>query len=87
MPYNSSVGRTDAAALIPEEFSREIITHLPSESAALALFRHVPMSRAQLRIPAESALAVAYPQAPQKVNRRRLQLVRNFSELRPTLTF
>jgi len=60
MPYNSTVGRTDAAALIPEEFSRDIVSHLPSESAALALFRHVPMSRAQLRIPAESALAVAY---------------------------
>jgi len=60
MAFNSSVGRTDAAALIPEEFSRDIITHLPDTSAALALFRHVPMSRAQLRIPAESALAVAY---------------------------
>jgi len=60
MPYNSQVGRTDAAALIPEEFSRDIITHLPDSSAALALFRHVPMSRAQLRIPAEAALAVAY---------------------------
>jgi len=60
MPYNSQVGRSDAAALIPEEYSRDIITHLPDTSAALALFRHVPMSRAQLRIPAESALAVAY---------------------------
>src|SRR5262249_6057144 len=60
MPYNTTVGRSDAAALIPEEYSREIITHLPTESAALALFRHIPMSRAQLRVPAESALAVAY---------------------------
>lgn len=60
MPYNSNIGRTDATALIPEEFSRDIITHLPDESAALALFRQVPMSRAQLRIPAESALATAY---------------------------
>src|SRR5215471_21403198 len=60
MPYNSNIGRTDATALIPEEFSRDIITHLPDSSAALAMFRHVPMSRAQLRIPAESALAVAY---------------------------
>jgi HK97 family phage major capsid protein len=60
MPYNNVIVRTEAAALIPEEYSREIVTHLPSESAALALFRSVPMSRAQLRIPAESALAVAY---------------------------
>jgi len=60
MPYNNSIGRTDAAALIPEEFSREIITHIPDESAAMALFRRVAMSRAQFRIPAESALATAY---------------------------
>ena len=60
MAYNTAIGRTDAAGLIPEEYSREIITHLPSESAALRLFRQVPMSRAQLRIPAESALATAY---------------------------
>jgi HK97 family phage major capsid protein len=60
VPYNTNVGRTDAAALIPEEYSHDIVTHLPDASAALALFRQVPMSRAQLRIPAESALAVAY---------------------------
>jgi HK97 family phage major capsid protein len=60
MPYNNNIGRTDAAALIPEEYTREIIAHIPEESAAMALFRHVPMSRAQLRMPAESALAVAY---------------------------
>jgi HK97 family phage major capsid protein len=60
VPYNTNVGRTDAAALIPEEYSHDIVRHLPSASAALGLFRQVPMSRAQLRIPAESALAVAY---------------------------
>jgi HK97 family phage major capsid protein len=60
LPYNNTISRSEATALIPEEYSREIITHLPSESAALTLFRSVPMSRAQLRIPAESALAVAY---------------------------
>lgn len=58
--YNNTISRTEASALMPEEVSREIVTHLPSESAALSLFRSVPMSRAQLRIPAESALAVAY---------------------------
>jgi HK97 family phage major capsid protein len=60
MPYNNTISRSEGAALIPEEVTKEIVTHLPSESAALSLFRSVPMSRAQLRIPAESALAVAY---------------------------
>jgi HK97 family phage major capsid protein len=60
MPYNNTISRTEAAALIPEEVASEIVTHLPSESAALTMFRSVPMSRAQTRIPAESALAVAY---------------------------
>lgn len=60
MPYNNTISRSEVAALIPEEYSREIVTHLPHDSAALTLFRSVPMSRAQLRIPAESALAVAY---------------------------
>lgn len=60
MPYNNTISRTEAAALIPEEVAAEIVTHLPAESAALSLFRSVPMGRAQQRIPAESALAVAY---------------------------
>ena len=60
MPYNNTISRSEAAALIPEDVAAEIITHLPAQSAALTLFRSVPMSRAQQRIPAESALAVAY---------------------------
>jgi HK97 family phage major capsid protein len=60
MPYNNTISRSEAAALIPEEVAAEIITHLPAQSAALSMFRSVPMSRAQVRIPAESALAVAY---------------------------
>jgi HK97 family phage major capsid protein len=60
MAYNTTITRSDAAALIPEEYTREIIAHIPEDSAAMALFRHVPMSRAQLRMPAESAIAVAY---------------------------
>src|SRR5215831_3670333 len=58
--YNNTISRTEATALIPEEVSAEIVQHLPSQSAALSLFRSVPMGRAQQRIPAESALAVAY---------------------------
>ena len=60
MPYNNTISRSEASALIPEEVAKEIVTHLPSQSAALTMFRSVPMGRAQQRIPAESALAVAY---------------------------
>jgi HK97 family phage major capsid protein len=60
MPYNNQLSRPDVSALIPEEYAKEIIDHIPDESAALQLFRHVPMSRGQLRMPAESALAMAY---------------------------
>jgi HK97 family phage major capsid protein len=58
--YNNTISRSEAAALIPEEVAAEIVKHLPAESAALSMFRSVPMGRAQQRIPAESALAVAY---------------------------
>ena len=60
MPYNNIVSRTDAAALIPEDVASDIIKRLPLASAALSLFRHVPMSRAQQRMPVMSALPVAY---------------------------
>lgn len=60
MPYNNLVSRTDAAAEIPEEVSRALINRLPDESAALSLFRRVPVSRGQTRFPVLSALPVAY---------------------------
>lgn len=61
MPYNSLIDRTDAAALIPEEVSREIIQGVVTSSACLQLFRKLPnMSRAQQRIPVLSALPTAY---------------------------
>jgi HK97 family phage major capsid protein len=60
MPYNNVVSRTDAAALIPEDVAADIIKRLPQASAALSLFRHVTMSRAQQRMPVMSALPVAY---------------------------
>lgn len=61
MPYNSVISRTDAAALIPEEASRDILAALPQSSAVMGLARRLPdMSRAQLRMPVMSALATAY---------------------------
>lgn len=60
MPYNNIISRTDAAAEIPEEVSRALVNRLPDESAAMQLFRRVPVSRGQTRFPVLSALPVAY---------------------------
>lgn len=58
--YNSIVSRADAAALIPEEVSRDLIRRTTEQSAVLELFRHVPVGRAQTRMPILSALPIAY---------------------------
>ena len=61
MPYNSVISRTDAAALIPESVSAEIMAAVPQVSAVMQLARRLPnLSRAQQRIPVMSALATAY---------------------------
>lgn len=60
MPYDNVVSRTDAAANIPEEVSREMLKLATADSAALSLFRRVPVGRAQVRFPVVSALPVAY---------------------------
>lgn len=60
MAYNNLISRTDAAALIPEEVSREMMTRATDESATLSMFRRVPVGRAQVRFPVLSALPVAY---------------------------
>ena len=60
MAYNNLTSRTDAAALIPEEVSRDLVTRATEESAVLQLFKRVPVGRAQTRMPVISALPVAY---------------------------
>lgn len=60
MAFNNLTSRTDVAALIPEEVSRELIRRTPEQSAALSLFRRVNVGRAQVRMPVISALPVAY---------------------------
>lgn len=61
MPYNSIISRTDAAALIPEEVSSELLENVTEQSAVMRLGRRLAdMSRAQKRMPVMSALATAY---------------------------
>lgn len=60
MPYNNIISRTDAAAEIPEDVAKSLVARLPDESAALSMFRRVPVSRGQTRFPVLSALPIAY---------------------------
>lgn len=60
MPYNNVISRTDAAAEIPEEVSRTLVNRVADDSAALSLFRRVPVNRGQTRMPVLSALPIAY---------------------------
>lgn len=60
MPYDNIISRTDAAALIPEEVAAPLLQGATEQSAALTLFRRVPMSRSQTRIPVIAALPTAY---------------------------
>jgi HK97 family phage major capsid protein len=58
--YNNLISRTSGQALIPEVVSNEILGGLKNESAALTMFKHVPMSTAQTRMPVIAALPIAY---------------------------
>lgn len=61
MPFNSVISRADAAALIPEDVSREIIQGMAEASAVMRLGRRLPdMPRSQRRMPVLSIMPTAY---------------------------
>ena len=61
MPYNNIISRTDAAARIPEDVSNTMLGRVGREtSAAMQMFRRVPVAQSQTRFPILSALPIAY---------------------------
>lgn len=60
MPYNNLVSRTDAQALIPEQVVNDMLGFATKQSAALTMFRRVPVAANQVRFPVLSALPMAY---------------------------
>jgi HK97 family phage major capsid protein len=61
MPYNSLISRTDAAAMVPEQVSGQMLATLEDQgSAAIALGTRIPVARNQVRFPVLSALPTAY---------------------------
>lgn len=61
MAYNDVISRTDAAALIPEDVSRQIVQGAAEQSSIMQLATRLPdMNRAQRRIPVLSTLPTAY---------------------------
>jgi HK97 family phage major capsid protein len=58
--YNNITSRTDVGALIPEQVSNDLLGYTTGQSAALQLFRRIPVARAQVRFPVLSALPTAY---------------------------
>jgi HK97 family phage major capsid protein len=61
MPFDNVISRTDAAALIPEKVSNEVMTQVTHASTAMKYGRKLQnMSTNQTRMPVMSALATAY---------------------------
>lgn len=61
LPILGIVPRSSAEALMPEEYQKEIIEHVPEMSSIMKLGYKAPnMSRAQKRIPCLSVLPTAY---------------------------
>lgn len=60
MPYNNVITRSEAQALIPEQVTNDLLQGVRAESAALSMFRAIPMSTHQTRMPVLAALPTAY---------------------------
>ncbi len=60
MAYSNIISRTDASAGMPEDVAAAVMGEVEQSSAAMQLFAHYQMPRAQTRIPVISALPVAY---------------------------
>ena len=56
MAYNNLISRTDAAPLIPEEVAKDMLGKAIEDSAVLSMFKRIPVSRGQTRLPILSAL-------------------------------
>jgi len=61
MPYNSVIGRSDVAGIIPVEYSNEFVKTVPEASHVMQLARRLrDMTVYEERMPVLSALATAY---------------------------
>lgn len=61
MAYNSQVTRSNVQGLIPETVSDRMLNNLNEQSAALALFPHLPVTNNnQVRLPILNSLPTAY---------------------------
>lgn len=60
MAYNNLTSRSDVAALIPEEVSGIMLGKATEQSAALQMFRPIPVAHNQVRFPILNALPMAY---------------------------
>jgi HK97 family phage major capsid protein len=58
--FSNVISRTKDQALVPEVISNDILKGLNNESVAMQLFRKIPMSTNQTRMPVLSALPTAY---------------------------
>jgi HK97 family phage major capsid protein len=59
--FNNIISRTDAASRIPEDVANTMLGRVAREtSAAMQMFRRVPVAQSQTRFPVLSALPIAY---------------------------
>lgn len=60
MPYNNVTDAGDVGKAIPEQTATEILKNIPEQSAALSLFRSIPLSTRTFNQPVLSSLPMAY---------------------------